>query len=750
MEIKLFGIRHHGPGSSNSLLKALAVFQPDVLLIEGPEELDALLPYVTDEGLIPPIAALIYNPKDLQQAVYYPFTAFSPEWQSFLFAAERNIPVVQMDLPQSIRLGLEQVPEKLSQASNSQEEEIDGLTQDPLGYIAELAGYTDIERWWEAMFEQGAANEDVFNSILDLMKVLREEVGTKGQAFNFIREAYMRKVLRKAVKNGYERIAVICGAWHTPALCDLNAYKVKDDNALLKGIPKVKTKATWIPWTYDRIATSSGYGAGVLSPAWYELLFENRKEATIQWMARVAQLFHQEDLETSSAHAIEAVRLAETLASLRGLELPGIDELSEAVTTIFSNGYKSQLALVQKKLIIGNKMGEVPSSIPIIPLQQDLEQQLKKLKLTKYKKTEAIWLKATANKPKGGLDLRQEHDLKQSQFLHRLYLLSIPWGTPDAVTGRELTTKNEYWKMEWKPEFSIQIIEAGMWGNTVEQAAIYWTIHEASKATTLTALTELLERVIHANLPEAIDELVQELRNLAAVTKDLNHLMGALPSLVYIHRYGDVRNTEIGMVNALIHEIIPRICVSLPPSCVSLDDQASQQVFDHLLSVNKALLLLDDEVHLNLWVEMLERIAQNETIHGQIRGAATRILLDSEQWSIPTVADIMTFALSPSVEVAVAGAWLQGFLHGSGLLLIHNPSLWEIVDYWVSELNDGEFQTMLPTLRRTFAKFAPVERKKMLEMVKDGRIKSKATFRTDFDTERANIILPTLKLLLED
>ena len=226
--------------------------------------------------------------------------------------------------------------------------------------------------------------------------------------------------------------------------------------------------------------------------------------------------------------------------------------------------------------------------------------------------------------------------------------------------------------------------------------------------------------------------------------------MGALPSLVYIHRYGDVRNTEIGMVNALIHEIIPRICVSLPPSCVSLDDEASQQVFDHLLSVNKALLLLDDEAHLSLWIEMLERIAQNETIHGQICGAATRILLDSEQWSIFIVADVMTFALSPSVEVAVAGAWLQGFLHGSGLLLIHNPSLWEIVDNWVSALRDDEFQTMLPTLRRTFAKFAPVERKKMLEMVKNGRIKSKATFHTDFDTERANIILPTLKLLLED
>ena len=31
----------------------------------------------------------------------------------------------------------------------------------------------------------------------------------------------MRKVLRRAVKDGFERIAVVCGAWHVPALREL-------------------------------------------------------------------------------------------------------------------------------------------------------------------------------------------------------------------------------------------------------------------------------------------------------------------------------------------------------------------------------------------------------------------------------------------------------------------------------------------------------------------------------------------------
>ena len=747
MEIKLFGIRHHGPGSSKSLIKALSVYQPDIILIEGAEELSNLLPYVQDETLVPPVAALIYNPKNLQQAVYYPFTVFSPEWQTFLFAQKYGIPVVQMDLPQSLRLGLDEVPEKIAELKKLEgQEDVKDIVEDPLGYMASLAGYTDSERWWEAMFEQGDGNEDIFGVILDLMKTLRTEIGNQGQAYNLIREAYMRKKLRKAIKDKYERIAVVCGAWHTPALDDLNAYKVKDDNALLKGIPKVKTKATWIPWTYDRIATSSGYGAGVVSPAWYELLFFNRDNATINWMAKVSQLFKKEDLETSSAHAIEGVRLAETLAALRGLEVPGIGELTESVMTIFSGGYQSQLDLIRHKLVIGDKMGDVPETIPIIPLQQDLELNIKALKLKKYKKADVVWLKATANKPKGGLDLRQEHDLKQSQFLHRLNLLSIQWGIPDVATGRELSTKNEYWKMEWRPEFALQIIEAGMWGNTIQQATINFVINQATHAQTLVELTQLLEKVIHANLPEAINELVQELKNLAAITKDINHLMTALPPLVRIYRYGDVRNTEIGMVDALLQKIVPRICISLPNACTSLDESASEEMFDQVLSVNRSLLLLNEEMYLTVWEETLERLLDNQHIDGKIRGAATRILLDNEVLNVETAAGILSYALSKSVDVVVASSWLNGFLYGSGLLLIHNPILWEIVDEWVSGLKDEQFQQMLPALRRTFAAFAPAERQKMLQLVRDGKLIERPTFDTNLDPERVKIVLPMLQL----
>ena len=59
--------------------------QPDVILIEGPPDAEKLIEHIANEGLKPPVSILIYNPKDLKQAAYFPFAEFSPEWQAMKF-----------------------------------------------------------------------------------------------------------------------------------------------------------------------------------------------------------------------------------------------------------------------------------------------------------------------------------------------------------------------------------------------------------------------------------------------------------------------------------------------------------------------------------------------------------------------------------------------------------------------------------------------------------------------------------------
>ena len=285
MTTHIFGIRHHGPGSARSLRKALEKLQPDTILIEGPPDAESLLPLVASPQMQPPVALLIYLPDNPKESVYYPFAVFSPEWQAIQFGLSNNIPVRFMDLPLTHRMAMagEGDKETRRQGDRDTEEQVENSPPstpsplsplsptDPLGLLAEAAGYSNGERWWEHMVETRGDNVDLFTAILEAMTAVREEMPLLENPIEAKREAHMRKTIRAAEKEGFERIAVVCGAWHAPALSQMPA--AKEDTALLKGLPKIKVQATWIPWTYGRLSYSSGYGAGIESPGWYHHLW---------------------------------------------------------------------------------------------------------------------------------------------------------------------------------------------------------------------------------------------------------------------------------------------------------------------------------------------------------------------------------------------------------------------------------------------------------------------------------------------
>src|SRR5206468_13086698 len=138
----------------------------------------------------------------------------------------------------------------------------------------------------------------------------------------------------EAKKDGFKSIAVVCGAWHAPAL-DVEKVAKKDDDELLKGLAKIKTSATWVPWTYERLCYASGYGAGVQSPGWYEHLFHHEHQTIESWLTRVARLLREKDIDCSSAHVIEAVRLSRTLAGMRARPIPDLADIADATRAVF-------------------------------------------------------------------------------------------------------------------------------------------------------------------------------------------------------------------------------------------------------------------------------------------------------------------------------------------------------------------------------------------------------------------------------
>lgn len=743
MAINILGIRHHGPGSARNVKAFLESVKPDIVLVEGPPEADAMLQWVGHADLKPPVALLCYQPDDPQRSVFYPFADFSPEWQAILYAHKQNIHVRFMDLPAGNQMLIEKEQREQKEAHipvnpgqiNLEAQSYEQLHKNPISYLSDAAGFADNEKWWEHTFEYRLNNDEVFDAVAEAMQALRESIPQKDKKLEQLREAYMRRSIRQAEKEMFHTIAVICGAWHVPAL--QNKSSQKDDNELLKGLPKVKTECTWIPWTFSRLSFYSGYGAGINSPGWYNHVWHHPHDDGTLWMAHVAQLFRKQQMDTSVAHIIEAVRLAESLASLRGLPKVGLEELNEATLSVLCNGESILLKLVHDELIVGHQIGEVPVEIPKPPLQLDIEKLQKKLRLP-----------ATADFKDYTLDLRKDTDLERSVFLHRLTLLGIQWGRQQHVAGKG--TFKEQWRLQWDPGYSVEIIERGNLGNTVLEAAANSVLNQAKEATDLKVISDLLEKSIPAELPEAIQVLIHRLNNLAAASADVIELMEVVPGLITVARYGNVRKTDATVVLSIISSIITRICISLPNGCVAIDDDAAQQLLDLFYKLNDGINLLQEaEITLG-WQQTLQIIAGNKNTSPVVGGYSTRLLNDSKLLTADQLMQYFGYAMSAATAPVISAAWLEGFLKGSGTLLLLDQDLWQVIDNWVSGLSDDTFMQVLPLLRRTFANFSSPERRKLGEKVRTGGTAGQqhSTVITNFDTERAKQGLPVIMELL--
>ena len=766
MSLHIFGIRHHGPGSARSLRQALEALRPDCLLVEGPPDAADALPLLAHRQMTPPVALLIYPPDQPQRAVFYPFAVFSPEWQALGYGSARKIDVRFMDLPQSHRLATEDDPESQISDRGSQDSHPEfqisdpqsRIHDDPIGQLAAAAGYSDGERWWEHMVEHRRDGADLFAAILEAMTALREsalpaerpieqggtlpEVRREAQR-EAQREAWMRQTIRAASQEGFKRIAVVCGAWHAPALTiDAgNTPSAEDDAELLKGLPKIRTQATWTPWTYGRLSFHSGYGAGVESPGWYHHLWTARDAVPIRWMARVARLLREEDLDVSSAHVIEAVRLAEALAALRDRPLPGLPELNEATRSVFCFGDDLPLRLIHEKLIVGETLGSVPEETPLAPLQQDLAREQKRLRLPAEALERAL-----------DLDLRKPNDLDRSRLLRRLSLLGVCWGETQHAGGKG--TFHEIWRLRWQPEFVVALIESGVWGNTIYEAATAFARDAADRANDLPALTNLLDQSLLADLPGAVSHVTARLQAEAAVASDVAHLMDALPPLVNVQRYGNVRGTDAAMVGEVVAGLVARVCIGLPGACASLNDEAAAAMFERVVAVNAAVGLLQNEGHLASWRAAMTRLADQRGLNGLVAGRCCRLLVDAGAFAAEEASRRLSLALSTANEPAQAAAWIEGFLKGSGLLLLHDEALWRTLDEWLTALPNDSFTALAPLLRRTFSTFTSPERRQIGERARRGmtgvsRAAVGAQPRAeDFDQARAESVLPLIARLL--
>ena len=94
----ILGIRHHGTGSAKRVLQRLKELKPDIVLVEGPPEIDELITMAGHKDFKPPVAIMLYNEADPNQSTFYPYAEYSPEWIAIKYAIDAGIPVKAIDL----------------------------------------------------------------------------------------------------------------------------------------------------------------------------------------------------------------------------------------------------------------------------------------------------------------------------------------------------------------------------------------------------------------------------------------------------------------------------------------------------------------------------------------------------------------------------------------------------------------------------------------------------------------------------
>ena len=731
--VELLGIRHHGPGSARSLVAALDAYRPDLILVEGPPEASGLMALVADPDLRPPVAILAYDPAEPERSAFYPFATYSPEWQAMRFAAERDTPVRFADLPLRHALAvreeidLTEMAELVAAAQAAEAEpataetgtEPDDVSDpatfdddlllsdialrlDPIGTLGRAIG-EDGERWWDRFVEHRHDPTEIFEAVALLMAELRE--GVEPTRFDSLREAAMRDAIRTAEADGADRIAVVCGAYHVPAL--VGRTDAAGDAALLAGLPSNTIETTWVPWSEQHLAMASGYGAGVASPGWYRHLWEGGRPLVETWLVRVARLLRDDGFDISPAHLIEAARLAETTAALRGRSTPGLDEVNEAIRAVLTFGSSVPLGLISERLIIGTELGAVPASVATAPLARDLAAEQRRLRLTPGVTTAAM-----------DLDLRRDIDIGRSHLFHRLLVLDVPWAVPAEETRRVMGTFREVWTLRWDPMFAVALVTQSRWGNTIADAATARLLDTAAEVDRLDELASHLERSLYADLPAATAGLTARIGALAAVAADVAALLSALPALARSLRYGSVREHDAGGLGAVVQAMLQRAAVGLPSAVAGLDDDGAVEMVARLEHGAEAVAILDDPALRDIWADALRTICDRGNVHGRIAGRAGRLLLDDRRMDQDESATRLAAALSQGAGPEYTIGYLDGFLAGSGMLLVHDRRLFGLVDDWLATQSDDGFTATLPYLRRTFARFTASERRSLRDQAR--------------------------------
>ena len=711
-----FGIRHLSPAAAFHMRTLLDKLNPKLVLIEGPSDLNEQIEWLCHPEVIYPIAILAYTKSTPIRSILYPLAIYSPEVQAILWAHEHNVECRFMDLPSSVFLALGEANKSQLEDEDSLSQENGSLTTEQAYSQLELLSGEDHDSFWERNFEHLEDADRYAQASATFGLELRNSVENNldRQAENIVREAYMKRVITDSLAQGHkaEQIFCVCGSFHVEGL----RHNEPMTDAELSALPKVESSATLMPYSYYRLSDRSGYGAGNKAPQYFHLLWKALNSGGLQnlpylYFTSLAASQRKFGNLVSSAEIIEAVRLSQTLATMRNSRYPSWPDLHDSAITTIGHGRFSELAMAFADTEIGTAIGFLPEGISRTSLQEDFYRQLDTLHLERFR---------TAVSQPLDLDLRENLrvksreaaflDLRRSFFLHRLRILKISFASLSAKKQMQANW-GEYWLLRWTPEAEIELAESSLLGDTLEEATINCLKECCQKSDSVATTATLLKDAFLAGLSATFQYILSALRNLSVEAASLEDIAQTAEELSIITRCGTLRQLDCTSLLPLIEQLYLRACLITEESCYTKEFKPIRQAMEQInkLSLNHSCL------NASMWITLLKRLSLNDKLNACLSGFAMALLLERGAADEAELSCEIGRRLSHGMSAESGAGWFEGLASKNHQALIMRLNLWKALDKYLSELDEQSFRRALVFLRRTFANFSPQEKNDIAE-----------------------------------
>lgn len=728
-------VRHHSPRCALLLRERIESVRPDVVLIEGPEEANQLLPLLMDEAARPPLAVYLYATdaragadSTVRHRCFAPFAAMSPEWVALRTASAQGSEARFIDLAFTAQLLLRDVPAVPDPGIPEPLFNDDGLMAraDPVGALVETSSARGFDEWWDRHFESGRNFDDpleFFRGMHYFCAYLRLSGGAIDRQTE-ARELHMAGAVAAARADG-KRCLVVTGGFHCVGIAEHLAGQNSGAGAGVgPGAPghrqgtAMETGVHLVPYTLGRLNRAAGYAAGMPDAGYYARAWEqlNRKRER-QPFAATNRLFALElgdavrhlAAGASTLDAIEAVVLSERLAALRNIA-PGRPELRDAVRSAFVkqalDGSESQaFTAIVDRLLAGDAVGQLPKAVPLAPLVVDFRRQCRQLSL-RVSAGDAV---------ERHLDIyRSTRHRLISRLLHRLAFLGVPYASrvagPNFATGVDLQRVRETWSMQWQVETEPVLTECSHLGGSLEEASAALVLQKLyTPGESGVVRAGLFLHSLSMGLHDLLAPIAAQLQVWVRGEADAIELGRALQRLVPAYfggrALGAGNSAELEGLLTLTFERFCQRLTWLGP----LPPERESEVCDVLSALFGLVRQNVPWASADTFFTSLLSI-EADGIPAKVDGVISATLLLAGVRDTPASAARLrrTFGLA-NLEPDAVGCFMEGFLRLGRARLLQEPALLELVSEQLLAWDEDEFLTALPAMRLAFAQLSPAQ-----------------------------------------